>query len=120
MDKEQEFPAWFYGPKGESQIFQSGKEVPSGWKDHPAKHEAAKGDAAATKTAVAKANTSVTAKEAAKTTTADGTATESTEVDADGWPWQANLHAASKSKTGAGLWRMKVGVSRPAPKKLDL
>jgi hypothetical protein len=28
------------------------------------------------------------------------------------------LHAATKSKTKAGLWRMKVGVARPEP--LDL
>jgi hypothetical protein len=37
------------------------------------------------------------------------------EVDAHGHPWSADLHAATKGKTKDGLWRMKVGVSRPAP-----
>lgn len=37
------------------------------------------------------------------------------EVDAHGHPFDPNLHAATRSKTKAGLWRMKVGVQRPAP-----
>lgn len=37
------------------------------------------------------------------------------EIDAHGHPFDANLHAATRSKTQAGLWRMKPGVSRPAP-----
>lgn len=36
-------------------------------------------------------------------------------VDAHGHPWSADLHAATKGQTKDGLWRMKVGVSRPAP-----
>ena len=32
---KQEWPAWFYGPKGESNIFQNKDEVPKGWKSHP-------------------------------------------------------------------------------------
>jgi len=39
------------------------------------------------------------------------------EVDAHGWPWSADMHAGSKGKTKDGLWRMKVGVTRPAPKE---
>lgn len=31
------FPAWFYGPDGEAEIFDSMEQVPSGWVDHPAK-----------------------------------------------------------------------------------
>lgn len=49
--------------------------------------------------------------------------TDKPELDAHGHPWSAELHAASKSKTRAGLWRMAVGKSRPAPAKgfpLDL
>lgn len=45
------------------------------------------------------------------------------EIDAHGHPFDANLHAATRSKTKDGLWRMKVGVKRPAPAKgypLDL
>ena len=37
-------------------------------------------------------------------------------VDAEGWPWNAEMHASTKGTTKAGLWRMKVGVSRPDPK----
>lgn len=38
---------------------------------------------------------------------------DGSEVDAAGVPWDANRHAATRSKTKAGLWRMKVGVNRP-------
>jgi len=38
------------------------------------------------------------------------------ELDAGGWPWSADMHASTRAKTGAGLWRMKPGVSRPDPK----
>lgn len=41
------------------------------------------------------------------------------EIDAEGHAFDPSLHAATKSKTRAGLWRMKVGVARPAA-KLDL
>jgi hypothetical protein len=37
------------------------------------------------------------------------------ELDAHGHPWSAELHASTKGKTKDGLWRMKVGVARPAP-----
>lgn len=40
----------------------------------------------------------------------------SVEVDAHGWPWSEELHASTKGTTKDGLWRMKVGVSRPDPK----
>lgn len=38
------------------------------------------------------------------------------EVDAHGWPWSPELHASTKGTTKDGLWRMKVGVTRPDPK----
>lgn len=38
------------------------------------------------------------------------------ETDAHGHPWSADLHASTQTKTKDGLWRMKVGVSRPDPK----
>jgi hypothetical protein len=38
------------------------------------------------------------------------------EIDAHGWPWSADMHASTKGKTKEGLWRMKVGVTRPDPK----
>jgi hypothetical protein len=37
------------------------------------------------------------------------------EIDAHGHPWSAELHASTKGKTKDGLWRMKVGVTRPGP-----
>lgn len=33
----QPFPAWFYGPNGEAEIFHGAEQVPAGWVDHPAK-----------------------------------------------------------------------------------
>lgn len=36
------------------------------------------------------------------------------ERDAAGVVWDAEKHASTKGKTNAGLWRMKVGVKRPA------
>lgn len=38
------------------------------------------------------------------------------ELDADGHVFDPELHAATKSRTKANLWRMKVGVTRPAAK----
>lgn len=37
------------------------------------------------------------------------------EIDAHGHPWNADMHASTKGKTKDGLWRMKVGVTRPDP-----
>jgi hypothetical protein len=31
------WPAWFYGPDGQSAVFESPDEVPEGWEDHPSK-----------------------------------------------------------------------------------
>jgi len=45
-----------------------------------------------------------------------GAASDSGALDAAGWPWSADLHASTKGQTKEGLWRMKVGVSRPDPK----
>lgn len=39
---------------------------------------------------------------------------DDSEIDADGHPFDPALHTGTKTK--AGLWRMKAGVSRPAPK----
>lgn len=49
--------------------------------------------------------------------TATNTASPSDgEIDAHGHPWNPDLHAGTKGKTKDGLWRMKVGVTRPDPK----
>jgi len=46
--------------------------------------------------------------------TATAVAGDPNEVDAAGTPWSADKHASTKGKTKDGLWRMKVGVARPA------
>jgi hypothetical protein len=133
-------PTYFYGPKGESAIFESANDVPAGWLDHPSKHKNAAPADSGTKTAVQPANTTVDAKTAAKTTTAesqtqtdpktaaktgtaDGAASGTAQtpaagkpvVDAHGHPHNPEIHAATASQTKDGLWRMKVGVKRPDP-----
>jgi hypothetical protein len=99
------FPGWRYGPNGQSAIFDSEKEIPAGWVEHPSlvKGAAAK-PAAAAKTEPTKAAPAAKAPATGE------------ELDADGHVYDAALHAATKSKTKAGLWRMKVGVARPDPK----
>ena len=42
-------------------------------------------------------------------------ASDDVTVDAHGHPWSVDLHASTKGTTKDGLWRMKVGVSRPDP-----
>ena len=42
------------------------------------------------------------------------------DVDAAGVAFDPALHAASRSFTSKGLWRMKVGVKRPEAPTLDL
>lgn len=41
---------------------------------------------------------------------------DGSEVDAHGWPWASDMHASTRTMTKEGLWRMKVGVTRPDPK----
>jgi hypothetical protein len=48
--------------------------------------------------------------------TPDAPSSDDGELDAAGWPWSADMHASTRGKTKEGLWRMKVGVSRPDPK----
>lgn len=42
-EHEKNWPAWFYGPDGAAEIFQSEADVPKGWEDHPSKVKASKG-----------------------------------------------------------------------------
>jgi hypothetical protein len=37
VDCDKGFPSFRYGPDGQSGVFQSAKDVPTGWKDHPSK-----------------------------------------------------------------------------------
>lgn len=100
MDK---FPSWRYGPNGQSGVFESEADVPKGWQDHPSKVSAS-----------APAGNS-TAKAASTKKAPLPAPSKGAELDADGHPYDAALHAGTGSKTKAGLWRMKVGIARPAP-----
>jgi hypothetical protein len=122
------WPAWFYGPNGKSAIFEAEGDVPPGWQDHPEKVAADPSNvrtgsaslAPAAATDKDKAGQSGTKTPTPPATDKAAAATDNADVDAAGWPFDPSLHAATRSKTKDGLWRMKVGVSRPAPKKLDL
>lgn len=98
------WPSWRYGPFEESAVFECEADVPEGWVDHPSK---------VTYSKKATPTPSPTPDQPPAHTPTEA---RPGEVDADGWPWDETLHAATKSKTNTGLWRMKVGVSRPAAK----
>lgn len=36
------WPAWYYGPNNQAEIFQNADEVPPGWVDHPSKAKGGK------------------------------------------------------------------------------
>ncbi len=99
MEKKS-WPSWRYGPNGQADVFSSPEEVPNGWVDHPSLVAEAKAPKPPAAPVVAKSD--------------EGT--NNAVLDAAGWPFDPELHAATASKTQAGLWRMKVGVPRPDPK----
>lgn len=92
MTDKQHWPSWRYGPNGQSGVFDSETDVPAGWQDHPSK---------------------VGEKPVKAAPADDGDAPETVDLDSAGQAWNEEIHAATKTKTSAGLWRMKVGVSRP-------
>ena len=102
MSEFQAWPSWRYGPNGASKLCENEAEVPKGWVDHPE---------------AAEKLTEKTAK--AETKPADGDAAKA-DVDAAGVAFDPALHAASRSFTSKGLWRMKVGVKRSEAPTLDL
>lgn len=36
-EHEKNWPAWYYGPNGEAEVFSAKADVPKGWADHPSK-----------------------------------------------------------------------------------
>jgi hypothetical protein len=106
--KTNEYPAWRYGPNGQSQIFQSPADVPAGWQDHPSK-------VSSTEKAASKPKTGEQGGSTGNQGSGGSTGDKGAELDAHGHPWDAKLHAATRAKTTAGLWRMKVGAARPPP-----
>jgi hypothetical protein len=91
MSEFQAWPSWRYGPDGQSKLCENEAEVPKGWGDHPAQFEKEEKPAKAT----------------------EEPAADAPDVDASGAPFDPELHAATRSLTKDGLWRMKVGVKRP-------
>jgi hypothetical protein len=89
-------------PGSQADVFENEADVPKGWKNHPSAFE---------KPAKAETKPAET-KPAGEETKAD--------VDAAGVAFDPALHAASRSFTSKGLWRMKVGVKRPEAPTLDL
>lgn len=104
---KQEWPAWYNGPNGETKVFQAADEVPAGWTTGAEKSPAPGAQPA-------KAAPPPPPPAASKPPVAPKAATTD-DLDAHGHPWTADLYAPTKTKTSAGLWRMKVGKSRPAP-----
>lgn len=104
MPEFQAWPSWRYGPNGASKLCENEAEVPKGWVDHPEAAEKLTEKAA-------KAETKPVEKQA------DAGAPE---TGASGAPFDPALHAATRTLTKEGLWRMKVGVKRPEAPKLDL
>lgn len=96
MSEFQAWPSWRYGPNGESVLCENEAEVPKGFKDHPAAFDKPE-----------KAEKPAKAAEETKPV-------EAPAVDSSGAPFDPELHAATRTLTSAGLWRMKVGVKRPA------
>lgn len=94
----QPWPSFCDGPNGERAVFDSEAEVPAGWKHHG---ETKKGKASPPAAPVV-----------------PDPVTEP--VDAAGTPFDEDRHTGTK--TQAGLWRMKVGQTRPESesKPLDL
>lgn len=123
-----DWPAWRYGPNGQSEVFTETSAVPEGWEDHPSKvitpertgskPMPPKTDAipAAQRGAKPLPAKNDAAPEATGSKTGD-TDDKSNTLDRDGWPWDPKLHAATQSLTSQGVWRMRVGVSRPEPKE---
>ena len=106
MSKELTWPAWFSGPKGETAVFEAPEDVPNGWTSGAEAQSAGK---------KAKAPAAPPASPPSTPAPKQPAAAGGDDLDADGHPYDPSLHAATKSKTKEGKWRMKVGVKRPDP-----
>lgn len=111
-----DFPFASTGPNGETEIVNSEAETKPGWTLPGGKTKGA------SKPKVEP--TSTTAPATPKTPASPAPQLVGDEFDAAGTAWNPALHAATRTKTKAGLWRMRVGVTRPegqdVPKVLDL
>jgi hypothetical protein len=98
--KTHSYPAWFYGPNGQSEIFQHDGEVPAGWQDHPSKvitpektgskplpPKVDKVPAEKRGAAPVDAKNDATGQATGGKATDNATGDQSNTLDADGWPW---------------------------------
>jgi len=133
MDDKIPWPSWRYGPNGESQVFETASAVPAGWQDHPSKVVTAARSGSEPLppqtdqvppeqrgAAPVQQPNDATGEQSGGAARDTQISDVSNTLDADGWPWSAELHSATQSQTKAGLWRMKVGASRPDPKPSHL
>lgn len=108
--KHQDYPFLSVGPKGDELVVESEGDVPAGYTLPNGSTKGGKAKATETPTTNAVAGNSdgqaVNSSEGAQSS-------DLSETDAAGVVWDPTLHAATKTKTQAGLWRMKVGVKRP-------
>lgn len=120
----QDWPQWATGPNGEGQSFDTAEDVPAGWSVGGKTKGGAKPDPVNTENNRAAAVDNAGPAIPPTNNGQDGSESAGAETDAAGVAWNPDLHAATKNKTKAGLWRMKVGVTRPEgqgePKTLDL
>lgn len=93
--KHQDYPFHSVGPDGADRVVNSESEVPAGWTLPGGAKKAGKVKAETPKVAEAEAK-----------------------EDASGTPFDAARHTGTLTK--AGLWRMKVGVSRPESESVVL
>lgn len=122
----QEWPSYCTGPDGSGQNFGNEAEVPAGWSMPGGKVKGGKAKPAETSTPpvaapVVENSTTTTTTEGPEN---DGDNRDHTgEKDAAGTLFDPARHTGTLVKS-SGLWRMKVGLSRPAeestPIKLDL
>jgi len=87
---DKDWPAWRYGPNGQSDIFQREEDVPEGWVDHPDN----------------------VGKEALEKPTTNEAGEE---VDLFGVTWNADINTPDRGKTSKGFWKLLPGKTRPAP-----
>lgn len=112
MNKD--WPAWRYGPNGQQRIFDEGETVPAGWKKHPDELTGTKGEPK--EVGLIPPSPSDGSAPKSEADPVAGGQGSTADLDAGGWPFDANMHASTQTKTKDGYWRMKVGVARPEPK----
>lgn len=105
------WPKWCVGPDGQGRAIASEAEVPEGWSYDGQTKKSSKAPPAPPP--IGKAPTP-------PAPPAPPAPPGSPDVDASGAAFDPALHAATRTKTGAGLWRMKVGVARPTAPATDL